>query len=244
MRLFVLLSLWLFTCLSVQAQLSISPAEIRREVNLTADDYGYEETLKFKVTNTSTKPLRLRWDREVVFSPYGWETQVCDKESSYPYYVSSNIDPILGINVPVELEPGESFDFYLTIQPFNRTGQCRILIPFRATNEPEEVLAEADVRFTIIDSKDSARLRADRSRSILFPNPVEDRFFISNLPEDLSSLEVFNTLGRRVRSFKNPRDGDSFGVSDLPQGVYLVSLVDARGKTIRTLRLLKREFRP
>ncbi len=241
---FLYLSLSVLLSLPLKAQLSIYPAQVKREVTLTADDFGYEETLKFKITNTSNESLRLRWDREVVFSPLGWETQVCDKESSYPYYVGSNIDPLQGINTPVELAAGESFDFYLTIQPFNRTGQCHIRLPFRTIEDTKTVLAEADVRFTIIDSKDGARLRADGGRTRLFPNPVVDRFFINNLPDNLSRLDVYNTLGSRVRSFAEPQRGESFGVADLPQGVYLVSLVDASGKTVRTLRLLKREFRP
>ncbi|RME94738.1 MAG: T9SS C-terminal target domain-containing protein [Bacteroidetes bacterium] len=244
MRLLYLLSLFCLLSWPVWGQLRITPTEVKREVKLGANDLGYEETFKFVVTNTSTQLLRLRWDREVNFAPYGWETYVCDKEASYPYYVSSNVDPILGINLPVELAPGESFDFYVTIQPFNRTGQCSIRLAFRAVDVPEKVLAAADIRFTVIDSRDSARLRAGNGRPIIFPNPVSDRFFVDNMPEDLARLEIYNTLGRRVRKFEDPMPGDSFGVTDLPQGVYLVSLIDKDGKTLRTLRLLKREFRP
>jgi len=60
----------------------------------------------------------------------------------------------------------------------------------------------------------------------------------------VNRIDLYNTLGGKVRSFYFPQAGDSFEAGDLPQGVYLVSLVDSNGKVIRTLRLLRRDFRP
>lgn len=239
----IVLSFILSVSLCAQSALQVTPKEYRKQYQLTEADVSYEEQAKFTVTNTGDKTLQLRWDKDITYLPLSWESQVCDKESSYPQHVMSNVDPLQNIDVPVELVPGESFDFYLTILPYNTTGQCAIDLPFRSLEEPDKVLATARLRFTLIDSRDSEQLNPNDTRIRVYPNPVIDRFFLTNTPT-LSRLEIYNSLGRRVRSFDNPQAGDSFDVSTLPQGVYLVSLIDKNGKSVRTLRLLRRAFRP
>ena len=81
------------------------------------------------------------------------------------------------------------------------------------------------------------------NRPRLYPNPVNDYFSIIGAPE-LSRIHLYNSLGIKIKTFENPQFGDSFDTSDLPQGVYLVSLVDKNGQVIRTLRMLRRNFRP
>jgi hypothetical protein len=236
-----LTSTWL---LAQSAALRIEPAELRKQVTVGVLEPTYEESVKVTVTNTSGRPLALRWDKQVAYQPIGWESQVCDKEASYPPDVSTNYDPLMGIQAPVTLQPGESFDLFLNIFPFNASGQIQVSIPFREIDQPETVLATATFQVSIFEEsliQDSQSAKNDRAR--IFPNPVTDRFFIAGAPP-LSRVEVYNTLGRRVKSFEHPREGDSFPVEDLPQGVYLVSLVDQSGKVVRTVRLLRREFRP
>ncbi|MCB0636113.1 MAG: T9SS type A sorting domain-containing protein [Lewinella sp.] len=236
-----LFSIWL---LAQSSALRIEPAELRKQVTVGSFEATYEESVKVTVTNTSGRPLSLRWDKQVAYQPIGWESQICDKVASYPPAVSTNYDPLLGIIAPVELQPGESFELYLNIFPFNISGQIQVAIPFREINRPDAILGTANFQISIFEeSMIQSSRNGGGNRPSIFPNPVTDRFFIANAPP-LSRVEVYNTLGRTVKTFEQPRDGDSFPIEDLPQGVYLVSLVDENGKVIRTVRLLRREFRP
>lgn len=238
--LFVLLS----SCtLVAQQALNINPAMSRKSINISASDVSYEEILKVEITNTSNQQMRLRWDKVVVYQPYTWETQVCDKVASYPPAVTSNYDPIQGVIAPVVLTPGESFELFLTVSPYNTSGQCKIEIIFRDIDRPEKQLGTATFQLNLTNSEDSAELANIGNRVKVYPNPVHDRFFLTNAPP-LSRIDLYNTLGRKIRSYDNPQPDDSFLAGDLPQGVYLLSLVDVNGKVTRTLRLLRRDFRP
>ncbi len=229
--------------LQAQQLLTITPNVLKKQVEIELDDAAYEEVLKVKVTNTSKRVLKLRWDKNIAYQPYSWESQICDKEASYPSNVESNYDPILGLLAPVQLFPGESFDLYLTIFPYNKTGQCKIEVPFQEIQRPGKIVGTAVFQINIINSQDKKDNGRGDKRIRVFPNPVHEYFFLSNTPK-LSSIDVYNTLGVKVKTFESPEIGDSFDAGDLPQGVYLVSLRDEKGKIIRTLRLLRRDFRP
>lgn len=243
----VRLLLAFFFCYSLsllaQDQLRMQPAIIKKQVNIALDDISYEEILKVVVSNTTNRTLKLRWDKKIIYQPYSWESQICDKENSYPPGVDSNFDPIQGVVAPINLAPGESFDLLLTLLPYNTTGQCRIEVLFRELNKPDQLVGTAVFQVNIIDTKDQAAVKAGDQGVRIYPNPVHDRFFLDNTPS-LSRIDIYNTLGRRVKSFSNPQIGDSYDATDLPQGVYLISLVDDQGKVIRTMRLLRRDFRP
>lgn len=245
MKVHVLLVLILVSPLWVLAQneLRIQPATIKKQINIGVDDVSYEEVLRVEITNPTSRTLKLRWDKKVSYQPYSWESQVCDKENSYPPGVESNFDPIQGVVAPIVLAPGETFDLLLTILPYNTTGQCKIELLFRDLSQPDQMIGSAVFQVNIIDTEDQAAVKEGDHNPRIYPNPVHDRFFLDNAPP-LSRIEVYNTLGRRVKSFSNPQLGDSYDATDLPQGVYLLSLIDKQGKVLRTIRLLRRDFRP
>lgn len=226
-----------------QTSLTIEPAMVKKQVMADLSDLGYEEVIKVVISNPTDETQELRWDKVVEYQPYSWESQVCDKVASYPPQVVTNFDPLQGMRAPIILAPGEEFDLYLTILPYSTTGQIKIEIPFRPIDDPETIVGKAVFQINIIDEREQSSRNRGTTRARLFPNPVIDRFFVAGAP-DLSRLEVFNTLGSRVKVFNNPQPGDSFFVGDIPQGVYLVSLVDEQGNVVRTIRMLRRDFRP
>ena len=50
-------------------------------------------------------------------------------------------------------------------------------------------------------------------------------------------------LGKRVRTF-DTSFGNKYDIADLPEGIYLVSMVDANRKVVKTVRISKRGIRP
>ncbi len=76
-----------------------------------------------------------------------------------------------------------------------------------------------------------------------FPNPaiVSVRFEFSNLPKGEYTLRIFNVLGEEVmkkRYYVNGSRTEKVDISQLRKGAYLYSLVNDRGKTLATKRLV------
>ena len=59
----------------------------------------------------------------------------------------------------------------------------------------------------------------------------------------VDQVVVYNLLGRQVRSF-NAYQNARYDLSSLPNGFYLVSLLNEEAGTLKTVRLSKRAFRP
>lgn len=55
---------------------------------------------------------------------------------------------------------------------------------------------------------------------IVYPNPA-DTFFSIKSNDAIDNVELYNMLGQKIKSFKNPQNLN-FDISDLPQGAYLL----------------------
>lgn len=232
---------------TAQSALAIEPGVVRKQIMVNLQNTSHEEVATIVVRNTTKRSLRLRWDKVTVQAPAAWETQICDNNASYPPHIDTNYDPLRGIDVPVVLAPGASFELYLHVLPYGRPGEATYEIPFRLLGEGSgEVVQRAVFHFRIDDRNYAPNLlNPGRNSTVikLYPNPVEENFYLSGAPT-LSRIDIYNALGRRVKMFERPETGAGMNVSDLPDGVYLVSLVDERGRVVRTLRMLRRGFRP
>lgn len=76
------------------------------------------------------------------------------------------------------------------------------------------------------------------SHCSIYPVPVRDRLYIQNLPP-LCYVEVFDARG--VSVFKSDQVHDGVDFSDLPEGVYLVRILDKEGKLLDSSSIVKTE---
>lgn len=75
----------------------------------------------------------------------------------------------------------------------------------------------------------------------IYPNPVSDYFSLDQESVEKGSasvLNLYNLLGQRVRTFRVEKE-QRYNVADLQGGLYLVQLLDDKGKIITTRRLQK-----
>lgn len=72
----------------------------------------------------------------------------------------------------------------------------------------------------------------------IFPNPATNYISISN-EDHVSEISVFNLVGRKIKTFE-VQEGARYDVSDLPQGMYLVQVMNHSKKVITTQRIRKR----
>ena len=72
----------------------------------------------------------------------------------------------------------------------------------------------------------------------VYPNPTNDRFFVSNFSDNIQQITVHNLSGQTVLQIENPLLSKGIDISKLGKGVYLVSLQSA-GRITTTMRLIK-----
>lgn len=178
-----------------------------------------------RVLNPGPTPVRARWIREVVEAPPGWDVAISDGERENNYRVDSADFTIPAYGsapiTPHVTAAGGRGDVQVTVKvfPVNNRRQA----------------AMSTFRFERADRRSTPRIVN------LYPNPGDDEFRIdSSLP--LASVTLTNLLGRVVKTF--PGAQDSFDVSDLPNGVYLVGMLGTDGRVVKTLRFSKRTARP
>lgn len=71
----------------------------------------------------------------------------------------------------------------------------------------------------------------------IFPNPVTTTFEIGHSDRVLK-VNVINMVGREVKAFDYV-DKETYDITELPQGMYLVQLKDKDNKVIHTQRIKK-----
>ena len=72
----------------------------------------------------------------------------------------------------------------------------------------------------------------------VYPNPATDYIAISE-DKPVQRLAIFNLVGRQMREFEVAK-GRQYPVADLPDGIYLIQLIDHGNQVITTHRISKR----
>lgn len=223
-----------------QELVAISPANTDEYILRDLSDITEEATFDVKVTNRADRQIELKWTLIVLDQPEEWVIQVSDKNAYYLPRVRSNFDPAFGLDAPVTLTPGETFDLKLHIAPLGYSGTTMVQIPFAYTDRPNEVIGNAEFTITI---EDPAALQPFSKASLkIYPNPAIDYF---ELPTNdmVDEIYVYNNIGNRVRTFR-ASNGSQYNISDLPTGLYLVSFINENKGVLKTVRLVKRVLRP
>lgn len=76
----------------------------------------------------------------------------------------------------------------------------------------------------------------------IYPNPTTEYISVTDNSQ-VAYLYVYNIIGRRVKSFP-VFGGGQYSLRDLPDGMYLIGMVDATGRILKTVRTSKSVPRP
>ncbi len=71
--------------------------------------------------------------------------------------------------------------------------------------------------------------------SVLYPNPATNQFYVST---PVNKAEVYALTGQLVKTFGSNANGNSFDVSGLSRGIYLVKITDTTNR-VSTVKLVK-----
>lgn len=224
-----------------QSSLEIYPSNpVDYSFQIDLSDFWAEPIAHVSVTNRSTNILNLRWEREVIDAPVEWEYRICDTIACYPTSVTSNV--VIGgqPNMPVPLAQDQHTLLDVHVLPRGVAGCGKVAIHLSDATDPNNII-ETITYNICIDPITSVNEPFDRNKLRIYPNPTAN--FISLTRNTVvRQLWVHNILGKRVRTFHTSYNGH-YDLSDLPDGLYLVSMVDAEGNVLKTVRVSKRSIR-
>lgn len=238
----ILYFLFLFSMVNIlQAQVSLvfTPQTIEKEGIADPNDLFLEIIGKAKITNEGTETVSIQWVRSTDILP-DWETLICDNIACYPPNIYSNVIEDIGLNAPVVLNPGDTTNLDVHLRPSGVAGEGTVTIQVYDLENPDEAVVAADFIFTA--SLASSTNDLNQQPLSVFPNPTADYFNVRG-GNGIDRVVLYNILGREMRNF-NVAPGQRYYIGDLPNGLYLASMVDDNKGIVKTLRLKKSTVRP
>ncbi|HMQ47473.1 MAG TPA: T9SS type A sorting domain-containing protein [Saprospiraceae bacterium] len=243
MKHFILfLSLFSFLVTENRAQISLTftPDEVETSDYIDPENLDYELIGYAKVKNESSETVSLRWERTFIQKPEGWDIQVCDLYQCYSQVVYSNVAPDLGLDAPVVLAPGEETNMDVHVKPTGSSGFAEVRIDVALASAPDDILVSGTYTF---DALIASTNQTNPIPVRLYPNPTADYFQLQGDVSKVKTVVVYNVIGRQIRTYQTSVD-TRFYVGDIPNGLYLVSLLDKNNRMVHTFRLNKRDSRP
>ncbi|RMF27830.1 MAG: T9SS C-terminal target domain-containing protein [Bacteroidetes bacterium] len=226
-----------------QVLLDVIPSSFEETfyLDLRKNDSGIATTAL--LTNLSPDTLQLRWNLEVEQCPADWLLRACDPLNCQDYNPTDPrhrvaFQPAFSL---LDLAPGQQSNLDFMLWPTHQEGLALARVNFFDARLPDAPLSSAQFSFEIknlphgMDPASPQLLR-------LYPNPATNYVFLTP-NETVRRMTLYNIIGKRVKEFE-VYPGKRYDISDLPGGIYLVSLLDADSRILKTIRLSKKVYRP
>ncbi len=240
--LFSLFTLLAFGGFAQELSVEPNPANLFEE-NADLENINLDIVNHAELNNLSGAEVGLRWRRTIVSAPSEWEFPVCDNVQCY--FAGVSVSPV---EVVIAADGLSLFDVHC--RPNGVAGCGTVVLDVAAWDDEDfaTILYSATYEFKInnpgecqiINSLDELTISNVR----VYPNPTSDLFQIAeleNIPE-ADEVAVYNIVGKKVKSFATT--GSTYSVGDLPDGMYMVSLIDYETGILKTVRMSKNSLRP
>ncbi len=89
--------------------------------------------------------------------------------------------------------------------------------------------------FATFDSEEGDKLDIK-----IYPNPTTDYINFDNESGKVERVIIYSLVGRKVKEYKANDGKNTYDVTDLSNGMYLIQLTGADNKVIKTQRINKR----
>ena len=124
--------------------------------------------------------------------------------------------------------------FEIGFYPRTVPGTGKAVLKLYGDNQFTKLIKEIDINL-YAGTTSSKDVNVNTIR--VFPNPTTDYFQIAN-GSQVSKIVLYNVLGKEVKTFFNYNNANH-DVSDLRKGIYMVRMLDAKNRVIKTVRLSK-----
>jgi Secretion system C-terminal sorting domain len=75
---------------------------------------------------------------------------------------------------------------------------------------------------------------------LVYPNPITEFLSINDENDQIRRLDIYNLMGRQIKSITISAKGERYSVEDLTNGVYFIRLIDKNNRITTTQRINKR----
>ena len=235
--------LFIFIFTNVHAQLEITPNDETKIEILNLTDDGSNTKIHYNIINTGTEDVSLRWCIEQLSGPEAWEPQICVNVESggcFGWGILCNVDPTIGLDYPFVIAAGDTSLLDIGIKPFGEAGCGSFKVEIKPYFSPA-ILATGNYNFEINMDADCIAVPTEdleKSKVHIFPNPTNSNFTISE-NEFVKEVEIYNLVGQMILGQKY-NNGDTFDLSNHPDGIYLVKMKDQDGQVFKSTKLVKR----
>lgn len=238
-----LLPFFLFIFIAFQSlaqDVTVSPNPYVENFSVDISNDFSEAVAHTTMKNNSNDSVYVRWDvMPAMDCPDEWASLVCDKNQCYTDFITSNQGG--PVNKAVALAGGEEATFDFHLKPKGVKACCMPTI--KISNYDDNSIEYETVTFEVcIDDITSDVSEREKANLKVYPNPTPDYISVSN-SSFVKELWVSNILGKRVRAFDTSAS-NNYDISNLPDGIYLVSMVGEDRRVLKTVRISKRAIRP
>lgn len=221
--------LFSFLSINLVGQISINPGSLQVNISEDVNEYVYN----LSITNSGNSEAKIWWKIFREDAPTAWKCYMCDIQQCYTPAILA-CPP----SKPNTIAAGKTVTFTFHFQPFNTVGTGKLWLQLYNDKEYKNVVAETDKNALVTADKTSSVKYFDSNEIKLFPNPTDDYFVVKN-DINVSKISIYNIIGKEMVSYKHTQ-GNTYDVSFLNRGVYIVRLVDSKGKMLKSTRLSKR----
>ncbi len=209
---------------------SFSPDVSTSTVDVALDGMFYDAYVY--LTNNSSNTLHLEWERTTNDLPEGWTSAICvDGESCWLPTVSASPDSENWF-----IEPGTSKFIkvqFITNPDIAVNGTANVVLRVRNENDAEDNM---DLNF-VGTSTNPVNNFFEVADVRIFPNPATDYIKLTNSANIVDKMEVFNMIGRKVKTFISVEENELYDISTLTKGIYLVRMINAENDVLVTKRI-------
>jgi hypothetical protein len=204
--------------------LSLIPQTSNVSVNIDSFEVRAKVTLK----NTSNQTKRFAWQRNILSMTSTWQSMVCDMKGGCSFNNASS--------EKIELAPNATANFEIVVRANRQLGAATIEFRALEIGNESNVATSRFLFSTATGLRDYSKVNTGGVR--IYPNPALDFFMLMDENSVVDRVVVYNIIGRQVKNIKAV-ENIKYAINDLPEGIYIIRLLNTNGVTIKTVRLNK-----
>jgi hypothetical protein len=211
------------------SQITIEPSSLEVIFN---ESKNHEYNLV--ISNKSDKEVSIWW--ELIKGenfPSAWKTIMCDIELCYDIN-ADKCDPRRGNKI----DAGKSISFKLDLLSENTKGNTTMQVKLYDDKDFKNLVSQTKAGAAVVADIALSSNNFNLEELVIYPNPADNFFFIKS-DQNVNKVVFSNIMSKEIRS-ETHNKGQSHDITELPRGIYLVRLIDNKGRTIKTLKLNKR----
>jgi hypothetical protein len=214
MKKYILLTLSILSIVAIQAQtISLTP-RVQTVAGPNNDDF--KANCGIKNNSTDSTDTQFIWTFLNFDKPTGWTINLCD-----PFECRNDVNA--SESHVFSMAIGETGLFYGDFIPNGVNGNSSLTVVVKSTKNP----SNADTAVMNAVAWVTGVKEANNAKSISFsPNPVKDQFTLKFATKQATTVDIYNILGVKVKSFTHEGNSTQVSINELQNGVYFVRFTE------------------